>query len=128
MNRFFKSAFSAFILAIFVPSALASTKVFPSMLCVDAENYWDGAYTIEVNQLHDNSETFAEIYDQSPEGRFVVAKVQIEKQTTSTELFLIGEKFELRMHLPDTSKPSRAHVKFSNEYGFLDEDYMCLFF
>lgn len=128
MKQVFNFAASFFLSAIFASNSFATTKPFPDMLCVDAEYYWDGPYTIEVNQLNENGQAMVEIYDQSPEGRFVVAKVQVETQTTDAELLLTGEHFELTMSLTDQKKPTRAHVRFSNEYGVLDQDYMCLFY
>lgn len=128
LNRFLTMTFSTLVMTAVPSIGSASSHHFPAMICVDAQEYWDGQYSVEVSEMNADGEGFAEIFDQSSEGRFSVAKVQVEKQMTSTEMFFVGPNFELKMGLPDAKKPNRAHVKFSNEYGFLDDDYVCLMF
>lgn len=128
LNRFLTVMFSSLALTVFSPLGFAFSNNFPAMICVDAQEHWDGEYSIEVSEMNADGEGFVEIFDQSPEGRFSVAKVHVEKQMSSTEMFFVGPNFELKMGLPDAKKPNRAHVKFSNEYGFLDDDYVCLMF
>jgi len=126
MNVFIKSSI---LTVAFTPVSLfAFTDNLPAILCVDAQEYWDGNFTIEVSKENSMGDIFASVYDQSPEGRFLISNTKVTKQEVKDKLVFTGSKFRLEME----STPSHNAQSYVAEIQFKYEDsiqhgvYLCL--
>lgn len=118
---FLKKALMIFIYSF----AVQAFAKMPDIYCVDANEYWDGAYTIEI----DSSQALASIYAQLEEGRKLIASVPVEKTQTQSQLVYAGKDFNLSIELnqPTSTKAYPAQMTFKYPEHHLQEKYVCAF-